>query len=502
MNATSHVLPWLVLMVPVSLGVGALLVPARAALRWASGVTRWSAGLVVGSLLGLAWCGPWVSFVRLDAPGAVMLALVALLGVVVSRFSVSSLAGEPGLQRYARALLATLSAVTSLLITNNLALMALAWVATSISLHQLLTFYPDRRPALLAAHKKFILSRLADVCLAVAVGLVGVQAGTLELDALSRVVVARPVLEPLWGAAAVLVVVTVALKSAQLPFHGWLTQVMEAPTPVSALLHAGVVNLGGFVLIRLAPLLERAPAAMNLLFAIGLSTALLAGLVMMTRVSIKLSLAWSTCAQLGFMLMQCGLGAWDLALLHLVAHSLYKAHAFLNAGATVDAWRVRSQLAAPPTTLTQPLARMGLVALGAGWLLLNGFGVTVPLALSLALSSTGVRFGAREVLRLAALVVLALGWHALAPHFVARGTPPPDALLLAWIASAGLVSLAMVQVVLRARPDCALARVLQPRLFAGFHLDEFFTRLTFRMWPPSLPPSAGELHVAQRVAAR
>jgi NAD(P)H-quinone oxidoreductase subunit 5 len=192
-------------MVPLSLGVGALLVPARGALRWASGVTRGAAALIALSLLGLAWGGPLVSFVRLDAPGAVMLGLVALLGVVVSRFSVSYLDGEPGLQRYARALLATLSAVTSLLITNNLALMALAWVATSISLHQLLTFYPDRRPALLAAHKKFILSRLADACLAVAVGLLGVQAGTLELDGLSQAVTSRPVLEPLWGAAAVLV---------------------------------------------------------------------------------------------------------------------------------------------------------------------------------------------------------------------------------------------------------------------------------------------------------
>ena len=501
MDPMLDVLPWLSLAVPVTLGLGAVLVPARASLPWANRVTVVAAGLVGLALLGAAWCGPVVSFVRLDAPGGVMLALVGLLGVVVSRYSATYLAGERGLRRYARALLATLSAVTALLISNNLALMALAWVVTSVSLHQLLTFYPDHRPALLAAHKKFILSRLADVCLAVAVGLLGAQAGTLELDALYRELASRPVLEPQWGAAAVLVV-AVALRSAQLPFHGWLTQVMEAPTPVSALLHAGVVNLGGFFLIRLAPLLERTPAAMNLLFVIGLSTALLAGLVMMTRVSIKLSLAWSTCAQLGFMLMQCGLGAWDLALLHLVAHSLYKAHAFLNAGATVDAWRVRSQSAVVPSTLVRPLVRVGLVGAGAGWLLLHGVGVMVPLTLSLALSFTDARGGVRELVRLGGLVALAFAWHALAPVLVTRGAPPPDAALLTWLASAGLVSLAAVQVVVRARPDGELARFLQPRLFAGFSLDEYFTRLTFRLWPPPLPLAEPTMRAAQKVASR
>ena len=98
------------------------------------------------------------------------------------------------------------------------------------------------------------------------------------------------------------------LKRAQLPFHGWLYPGDGAPTPVSAPLHAGIVNLGGFVLLRFAPLVSEVPAAQTPLVVVGAATAVLAALVMTTRISIKVMLAWSTCAQMGFMLMQCGLG--------------------------------------------------------------------------------------------------------------------------------------------------------------------------------------------------
>ncbi len=114
---------------------------------------------------------------------------------------------------------------------------------------------------------------------------------------------------------------------------------MEAPTPVSALLHAGVVNMGGFVLLRVAELIGLVPSQW-LLVIVGSLTAVLAGMVMLTRISIKVRLAWSTCAQMGFMLMEIGLGLYELALLHLVAHSLYKAYAFLSSGEAVERARL------------------------------------------------------------------------------------------------------------------------------------------------------------------
>ncbi len=127
------------------------------------------------------------------------------------------------------------------------------------------------------------------------------------------------------------------LKTAAFPLHGWLTEVMEAPTPVSALLHAGIINAGGFLLIRTAELVQASPGAMAALVMIGGLTALFGAAVMLTQSAIKTALAWSTVAQMGFMLLQCGLGLWALALLHIVAHSLYKAHAFLSSGGAVRA---------------------------------------------------------------------------------------------------------------------------------------------------------------------
>ena len=131
--------------------------------------------------------------------------------------------------------------------------------------------------------------------------------------------------------------IAAALKTAAFPLHGWLTEVMEAPTPVSALLHAGIINGGGLLLIRLAEVVQASTGAMAALVMLGGLTAIFGAVVMLTQSAVKTALAWSTVAQMGFMLLQCGLGLWPLALLHIVAHSLYKAHAFLASGGAVQA---------------------------------------------------------------------------------------------------------------------------------------------------------------------
>jgi len=111
---------------------------------------------------------------------------------------------------------------------------------------------------------------------------------------------------------------------------------METPTPVSALLHAGVINAGGFLLIRFADVMVLAPGVLAALVMFGGFTALFGGLVMLTQPAVKTSLAWSTVAQMGFMILECGLALFPLALLHIVAHSLYKAHSFLASGGAVE----------------------------------------------------------------------------------------------------------------------------------------------------------------------
>lgn len=460
------------------------------------------AGLARGPvLLSLGDFGVLHASVRSDALDALMLLLVSFIAWVIVRYSHTYLSGERGQKRYLRGLMLTLAAVSLLVMSNNLLVLALAWIATSLALHGLLTFFNTRPQALVAAHKKFIISRVADTCLVAGIALVGQQLGTLEIDQAIAAAKALPGMTAPLQLAALLLAASALLKCAQLPVHGWLIQVMEAPTPVSALLHAGVVNLGGFLLIRLGSLVGDVPAAQALLVGVGSVTAVVAALVMMTRISVKVTLAWSTCAQMGFMMMQCGLGLYDLALLHLVAHSLYKAHAFLSAGSAVEHHRLQQMTtAAPPQSAGQWLlgALVGMVLVAVAALTwgyspaqapsLWAFGGILALALAPLVAGPVLRAdGWWRVAGLAGALGVALayfGLHALFSRWLGASAPGtgPGMGLLVWVLACFSL-LFVVQGVVRARPHGALARTLYPWLFSGLYLDEFFTRLTFRLWP-------------------
>jgi len=474
-------------------------------------IARFASVLALAGALAAAGSALW-RFVagsgHPDAPGSVMALLVALLAWVIVRFSSRYLEGEPEQRRYATALLFTVAAVGVVVATDNLGVLIAAWIACSLGLHHLLTFYRDRRAAQVVAHKKFLVSRLAEICLVVAALLLFDEAGTLSLARIDAHAASLATLPWTLQVASVLIALAVILKSAQLPLHGWLIQVMEAPTPVSALLHAGIVNIGGFVLIRLAGLMSAALAANTLLVVFGGLTAVLAGLVMMTRISIKVRLAWSTCAQMGFMLMECGLGLYELAFLHLVAHSLYKAHAFLGAGDTVLDARERALApswrgASPRLTLLGGIAAVpfALALVGATVFLWQSLlpalrmpSVALPvLALGLApllwrAVADGVREALHGALRILGLVQLYVIWHlcfaSLLPVAAAPALP-----LAAWAVTC-LGALYLLQLWLAAFPRGAVSTRLYPAAYAGFYLDERFTRFAFRVWPVRLTPAA------------
>jgi NAD(P)H-quinone oxidoreductase subunit 5 len=441
--------------------------------------------------------------VQLDIVSSAMFVLVSTLALVVVRYSRTYLAGQRELDRYGRSLLLTVASVSVLVTSNHLALLVVAWFATDVGLHQLLTFYRTRRQAIIVAHKKFLLSRLADACFVSSLVLIGPATGSLRIDVVNAVASSHGELSPTLHLATVLLVFGVLLKSAQMPFHGWMLQVMEAPTPVSALLHAGVVNIGGFVMIRLAPLMAHAWIAQGILLGVGLFTTIVASLVMTTRVSIKVVLAWSTIGQMGFMLVQCGLGAWHMALMHLLAHSLYKAHTFLSAGSVVEQWRAGHIVHSPRASLGHLIAGAAVVCFAvapfyaATVLPSNHLASTIgPLAFVLGLSfapmiGRALAAGKRAFM-LAGLFTLGasasyFGWHlvfeAIAPSIHAGGSPSG----LKWaIVVAGLVVLFIAQSILQTSPNGRFAHWLQPHLLSGLYIDDLFTRLTFRLWPPGL----------------
>jgi len=321
-------------------------------------------GSGTGALIGF---GGWGFSSRVDPLSVTMLLLVTFVGWVVVRFSATYLDGEARQGEFTGWLCSALAAVMLLVIAGNLLQLLLAWIAIGLSLHRLLLFRAERPGARRAARKKAVTATVGGACMLAAVIVLGAGFGTGDIATI--LATAREGGAPasaVWAAG--LLAIAALLKSAQFPTQGWLTEVMEAPTPVSALLHAGIINAGGFLLIRFSDLLLLAPLLLATLVMIGGLTAIVGALVMLTQSVVKTSLAWSTVSQMGFMVMQCGLALFPLALLHIVAHSLYKAHAFLSAGETVE----RLEAARRPGPVAVPAARKVGIAFVTALLIYTG----------------------------------------------------------------------------------------------------------------------------------
>lgn len=295
--------------------------------------------LIESSLLGINELG---FSIRLDSVSMVMFGMIAIIAFVVVRFSLNYLDGDDQQGRFLGRLAATIASVQMLVLSGNLGLLLVSWILTSNSLHRLLVFYKDRPVAIVAARKKFVMARLGDISLLGAVILLYFQFETGNLQFIfTEIQGGMSMGEVPFGleAAAIMLAIAAMFKSAQFPTHGWLVEVMETPTPVSALLHAGLLNAGPFLLIRMAFVMEVTSYASILILVVGGFTALFASLAFLTQTSIKTALGYSSVAHMGFSLMVCGLGVFPAAMLHLVAHSFYKAHSFLSSGSIIDSLR-------------------------------------------------------------------------------------------------------------------------------------------------------------------
>ncbi len=276
---------------------------------------------------------------RLDSISVIMFSMIALLSFIIIRFSLNYLDGDKRQGAFIGRLAATIAAVQLLVLSGNLGLLFLAWISTSITLHRLLIFYHERPGAIIAARKKFIIARVADVCVLSAISILYQMFGTGNFGDIFTMIksnVAANISMEGMEIVALLFAAAAILKSAQFPTHGWLIEVMETPTPVSALLHAGVLNAGPFLIIRMAYIMDATTYASIALLIIGGFTALFASVVYLTQTSVKTALGYSSVGHMGFSLMVCGLGVFPAAMLHLVAHSFYKAHSFLSSGSVID----------------------------------------------------------------------------------------------------------------------------------------------------------------------
>ncbi len=316
----------------LSWGSASRLVPAATTL----------AGLATLVLAAIVWIGGETPSIGIGGTPlliatpltTLLLGLVLGLSWVIQRFSQRFLYGD-GRQDQFFVLSGALTLATSVVATSATLLgLAVAWTATTILVCLLVGLYRHWAHADEGVRRTAIALGTGDLALWIAVGLLTSAHGTITLHTEGAQI---PALDGAQGVLiGLLLVVAAAARSAQVPFHHWLPATLASPTPVSALLHAGVINGGGVLLIALSPLVSQHQAVMITMALLGAATTIVGTLLMLTRPDRKGALAQSTVAQMGFMIATCGLGAWTAALLHLVAHGWYKASRFLSAGEAVE----------------------------------------------------------------------------------------------------------------------------------------------------------------------
>lgn len=296
----------------------------------------------------------WLSFAErtltvvgvVDTLTAVMLVVVGLVATCVVVFSVGYMKGDAGWARYFALIAAFTGSMNLLVIAGSFTALFIGWELVGACSYLLIGFWYDRPSASRAAIKAFVTTRVGDVGLLLGIAILWATTGT---DGYQGVMDALNGMDPsAVNAAAVCLAIGAMGKSAQFPFHGWLPDAMEGPTPVSALIHAAtMVAAGVYLVARLWPIFDAAEGARMLLLAAGVISALGAALIALGHNDIKKVLAYSTISQIGFMFAALGAGAWHAAFFHLVTHAAFKALLFLSSGSVIHG------------SGTQDLRRMG-----------------------------------------------------------------------------------------------------------------------------------------------
>lgn len=275
----------------------------------------------------------------IDRLSGVMMVLIAGVGTIIYTYSIGYMYQDRFCSRYLGLIAFTTFVLLCMVSSANLMMLFLFWQVLSYLLY-LLAHNHAHAATLEGAFRTFTLLRVGDVAFLSGIVLAHRLYGTLEFQALFAKAAESPItITPLPGieiggatAVTLLLFIGAMSKSAQFPLHIWLPRSLYAPTPVHALLHAGIINAGGFLINRLAPLYGLSSTTLHVAFVVGTLTAVLGATMMLAQNDIKKTLGFSTIGQMGYMIMECGLGAFALAVFHLIAHGLFKATVFLNCG--------------------------------------------------------------------------------------------------------------------------------------------------------------------------
>ena len=287
---------------------------------------------------------PWA--LRMDTLTAIMLVVVNGVSAMVHIYSVGYMSHDPHKPRFMAYLSLFTFFMLMLVTSNNLVQMFFGWEGVGLASYLLINFWYEKDSANAAAIKAFLVNRVGDFGFVLGIFAVFVIFGTVEYEGIFKQVVAHAndrfnflgFDTHALTVACLLLFMGAMGKSAQLGLHTWLPDAMEGPTPVSALIHAAtMVTAGVFMLARMSPLFEYAPAALEVVTVVGALTAFVAATIGLTQFDIKRVIAYSTMSQLGYMFFAIGVSAYQAGIFHLMTHAFFKALLFLGAGSVIHA---------------------------------------------------------------------------------------------------------------------------------------------------------------------
>jgi NADH-ubiquinone oxidoreductase chain 5 len=271
---------------------------------------------------------------RYDALTAVMFVVVTTISSIVHLYSCTYMYTDPFLSRFMSYLSLFTFFMLLLVSSGNLLILFFGWEGVGLCSYLLIGFWYTRVQAGKAATKAFIINKIGDLFLLAGICSVFMLLHTADFGAISALIPYCP--EELTEIISVLLFIGAVGKSAQVGLHTWLPDAMEGPTPVSALIHAAtMVTAGVFLIIRCSSILEHSPRILYLIAIWGGITALASGTIGTVQNDIKKIIAYSTCSQLGYMILACGLSYYNIAFFHLFNHAFFKALLFLSAGSVI-----------------------------------------------------------------------------------------------------------------------------------------------------------------------
>jgi NADH-quinone oxidoreductase subunit L len=271
-----------------------------------------------------------------DRTSAIMMSTVGVVSTLVHIYSIYYMAHDKGFNRYFSYLSAFVFSMLVLVMSDNFLGLFIGWEGVGLCSWMLIGFWYHKNSASWAANEAFIMNRIADLGMLLGIFIIYWQVGSLQYEVVFAK--ASEFDSGVLNAACVLLFIGAMGKSAQFPLHTWLADAMEGPTPVSALIHAAtMVTAGVYLVIRANPLFSLTPDIGFFIASLGAFVAVFAALMALVNNDLKRIIAYSTLSQLGYMFVAAGLGAYWIALFHLVTHAFFKSLLFLGAGNVMHA---------------------------------------------------------------------------------------------------------------------------------------------------------------------